>query len=109
MAASLKRSSPRVAPRSVMRAMATAPSDGSGSSYRAHVRAGIRGFLETLAAYPESAQTVLVEIIGAGPRAAERRDAILDLFADGLLRDNARMAAAGHGLWIRGMRHHCEE
>ena len=38
------------------------------------------------------AQTLLVEIIGAGPRAAERRDAILDLFADGLMRDNARMA-----------------
>jgi hypothetical protein len=35
---------------------------------------------------------VLVEIIGAGPRAAERRDAILDLFAEGLIRDNKRMA-----------------
>jgi AcrR family transcriptional regulator len=85
-----------VAATEVMRAMATAPSDGFGSSYRAHVRAGIRGFLETLAAYPESAQTVLVEIIGAGPRAVERRDAILNAFAQALHRDNARVAPA-HG------------
>jgi hypothetical protein len=46
----------------------------------------------TLAAYPESAQTLLVEIIGAGPRAMARRDAILEEFADALLRDNARAA-----------------
>jgi hypothetical protein len=30
--------------------------------------------------------------IGAGPRAAARRDAILHAFADGLHRDNARTA-----------------
>ena len=41
-----------------------------------------------------SAQTLLVEIIGAGPRAAARRDAILQAFADGLHRDNARTAPA---------------
>ena len=41
-------------------------------------RAGVRAFLQTLADYPESAQTLLVEIIGAGPRAAARRDAILE-------------------------------
>jgi AcrR family transcriptional regulator len=80
-----------VAATEVMRAMATAPSD-DGRSYRAHVRAGLRGFLETLAAYPESAQTLLVEIIGAGPRAVERRDAILSAFAEALYRDNLRVA-----------------
>src|ERR671937_107896 len=56
------------------------------------IRANVVSFLEVLTQYPESAQTLLVEIIGAGPRAAERRDAILDAFAEGLMRDNARMA-----------------
>jgi AcrR family transcriptional regulator len=78
----------------VMRAMAAA-SDGEGySSYEERVSAGVRAFLQTLAVYPESAQTLLVEIIGAGPRAAARRDAILDAFADALFRDNHRAAPA---------------
>jgi hypothetical protein len=33
-----------------------------------------------------------VQIIGAGPRAAARRDAILDAFAESLYRDNQRAA-----------------
>jgi AcrR family transcriptional regulator len=76
----------------VMRQMAAAESRAELDSYEEHVAAGIRAFLATLAEYPDSAQTVLVEIIGAGPRAAERRDAILQAFADGLYRDNARNA-----------------
>jgi len=36
----------------------------------------VHAFLETLATYRTSAQTLLVQIIGAGPRAAARRDAI---------------------------------
>src|SRR4051794_35002946 len=75
----------------VMRAMAGAALDDSGS-YEDRVRANVASFLEILTQYPDSAQTLLVEIIGAGPRAAERRDAILDLFAEGLMRDNARMS-----------------
>jgi AcrR family transcriptional regulator len=75
----------------VMRGMAGAAAD-DGGSYEDRIRANVGSFLEILTQYPDSAQTVLVEIIGAGPRAAERRDAILDLFAEGLLRDNARMA-----------------
>jgi AcrR family transcriptional regulator len=76
----------------VMRAMAQA-SDAEGfATYEERVAAGIRAFLQTLAAYPESAQTLLVEIIGAGPRAMARRDAILEAFAGALLRDNAREA-----------------
>ena len=75
----------------VMRGMAGAVTE-DGASYEARIRANVGSFLEILTQYPDSAQTVLVEIIGAGPRAAERRDAILDLFAEGLLRDNARMA-----------------
>ena len=61
-------------------------------SYEERIRANVGSFLEILTQYPNTAQTLLVEVIGAGPRAAERRDAILDLFAEGLMRDNARMA-----------------
>lgn len=45
------------------------------------MRAGGRAFLDWLAEHPERAQTLLVEIIGAGPRAVERRDAALEGFA----------------------------
>ena len=85
----------------VMRAMAQA-SDAEGfATYEERVAAGIRAFLATLAAYPESTQTLLVEIIGAGPRAMARRDAILEGFAEALLRDNARAAPAyGAGTFV---------
>src|SRR5512141_1874511 len=60
--------------------------------YEQRVEAGVHALLETLATYRTSAQTLLVQIIGAGPRAAARRDAILDAFADSLYRDNQRAA-----------------
>src|SRR3954447_11000136 len=49
------------------------------SSYEERVRGGIHAFLKSPAPSPASAQPLLVEITGAGPRAAGRRDAILDL------------------------------
>jgi AcrR family transcriptional regulator len=76
----------------VGREMATAESVGPFAGYEERVHAYVRAFLRTLAAYPDSAQTLLVEIIGAGPRAMERRDAIMESFADSLYRDNARNA-----------------
>src|SRR4051794_30267723 len=45
------------------------------------VRAGLRAFVGAIAEYPAASQTLFVEIIGAGPRAMERRDAIIDAFA----------------------------
>ncbi|MBA2517891.1 MAG: TetR/AcrR family transcriptional regulator, partial [Solirubrobacterales bacterium] len=48
----------------------------------ARYRAAITAFLHALAAFPDQAQTLLVEIIGAGPRAMERRDVVLAAFAD---------------------------
>jgi AcrR family transcriptional regulator len=75
----------------VTRALVNTPVDET-ASYEERVRGAIHAFLEILAEYPNESRTLLVEIIGAGPRAAERRDAILDLFADGLLRDNARIS-----------------
>ena len=75
-------------------AMAAAGQERAYGSYDEHVAAGVRAFLDTLADHRNSAQTLLVEIIGAGPRAAARRDAILEAFADGLHRDNARTRRA---------------
>ncbi|HUO70159.1 MAG TPA: TetR/AcrR family transcriptional regulator [Solirubrobacteraceae bacterium] len=68
---------------------------GSGDATE-RMRAGTRAFLTTLSEHPEFAQTLLVEIIGAGPRAAQRRDQILQEFADILDAENA--AAARRGL-----------
>jgi AcrR family transcriptional regulator len=75
----------------VMRQMALA-SEQETATYPEHLANGTRAFLQTLAEWPDAAQTLLVEIIGAGPRATERRDAILDAFADAIYRDNERIA-----------------
>jgi AcrR family transcriptional regulator len=75
----------------VMRQMALA-SEQETATYPEHLANGTRAFLQTLAEWPDAAQTLLVEIIGAGPRATERRDAILDAFADAIFRDNERIA-----------------
>ena len=58
-------------------------------------RAAIRAFLEALAAFPDEAQTLLVEIIGAGPRAMERRDGALAEYASYIDDVNRADAAAG--------------
>jgi hypothetical protein len=63
------------------------------------MQAATRAYLSALAEYPEFAQTLLVEIIGAGPAIAQRRDQALQWFADGLDRENA--AAARRGLIAR--------
>jgi hypothetical protein len=60
------------------------------------MKAGTRAFLTALSEHPEFAQTLLVEIIGAGPQAALQRDAILQTFAEVLNAENA--AAARRGL-----------
>ena len=77
----------------VMRQMALA-SEQHTETYPEHLANGTRAFLRTLADWPDAAQTLLVEIIGAGPRATERRDAILDAFAEAIYRDNERTAPA---------------
>ena len=45
------------------------------------VLGGVRAFLAAIEAYPDYARTLLVEIIGAGPKATARRDAVLEDFA----------------------------
>ena len=77
--------------RAVLGAMAEATAS-AGDDPRERMRAGIRAFLQQLASHRNESQTLLVEIIGAGPRATERRDAILQTFADALY-DEADHAA----------------
>jgi AcrR family transcriptional regulator len=65
----------------VLEAMRRTGDDYAGSGAAGRVRAVIHTFLEVLAAFPDEAQTLLVEIIGAGPRAMERRDRVLAEYA----------------------------
>jgi AcrR family transcriptional regulator len=56
------------------------------------VGAAIRASLEVLATFPDEAQTLLVEVIGAGPRAMERRDralALVERYLDDFNREDA--------------------
>ena len=78
----------------VMRTMALA-ADAAGTDAPTRWQAGTRAFLEMLAEHPEWAQTLLVEILGAGERGAERRDRILAAFAHVLDAENERAARAG--------------
>jgi AcrR family transcriptional regulator len=61
-------------------------------SYEEWIARSLSAFLGILAAHPDAAQTLLVEIIGAGPQAVARRDSIMDHFSALLVRDNARTA-----------------
>jgi len=80
------------ASREVLHRMNEAAGGEEPETYEERVRQGTHAFLETLAEHPEAAQTLLVEIIGAGPRAVERRDAILEGFAKWIYDDNAKQA-----------------
>jgi AcrR family transcriptional regulator len=68
---------------------------GAGHDARQRMRAGTQAFLAVLAQHPEYAQTLLVEIIGAGPEIARRRDEILAGFAGVLDAENAEAARRG--------------
>jgi AcrR family transcriptional regulator len=80
--------------RTVLTAMAEA-TGGAGADPSDRMRAGIGAFLEQLASHGDESQTLLVEIIGAGPRATERRDAILQGFADALYEEAEHAARLG--------------
>ena len=71
-----------------------AAGDAAGPDPADRLRARIRAFLELLARYPKEAQTLLVEVIGAGPRGAARRDAIVEGFAEAIGPGDARPAMA---------------
>lgn len=65
------------------------------SDARERMKAGTRAFLTALSEHPEFAQTLLVEIIGAGPPAAQQRDRVLQAFADVIDAENAAAARRG--------------
>ncbi|MEA2160254.1 MAG: hypothetical protein QOD66_2634 [Solirubrobacteraceae bacterium] len=76
----------------VGRAMVEAVRELGAAEPAQRIKAATRAFLTALADHPEYAQTLLVEIIGAGPNAAHRRDEIMQRFADQLDADNAAAA-----------------
>ena len=58
-------------------------------------RRSVRALLDVMAEHPDYAQTLLVEIIGAGPRAMERRDRFVTGLASYILQRNGEDAEAG--------------
>src|SRR5256885_4133688 len=83
-----------VAATEVLRAMAEGTAAG-GDDPLQRLRGGVRAFLEILAEHPNESQTLLVEIIGAGPRPAQRRDEVFARFAAAIDAENAAAAQAG--------------
>jgi AcrR family transcriptional regulator len=81
--------------RVIAEAMARAARRAGSRDAAQRMKAATRAFLTALTEHPEFAQTLLVEIIGAGPRAANRRDQILQQFADVLDAENAIAAERG--------------
>ena len=78
----------------VLSAMAGAAGT-AGTDPRARLRAGIRAFLDMLATHPDESQTLLVEVIGAGERGADRRDNVMSAFAGAVDAENAAAARRG--------------
>jgi AcrR family transcriptional regulator len=66
----------------VAEAMADAARSAGTNDAIARLHAGVRAYLEAIASYPEFANTLLVEIIGAGPKAIAKRDQSMQAFAD---------------------------
>jgi AcrR family transcriptional regulator len=79
----------------IQEAMAQAARNAPTGDAQERMKAGTRAFLTSLSEHPEFAQTVLVEIIGAGPRAAQYRDQLIQAFADVLDAENAAGARRG--------------
>ena len=77
-----------------LQAMAQATA-AAGDDPRERMRAGARAFLDMLAEHPNESQTLLVEVIGAGERGADRRDNIFAAFAQAIDAENAAAARRG--------------
>jgi AcrR family transcriptional regulator len=78
----------------VLDAMREAARD-TATDAQTRVRTTLGAFLGTLAHFPNESQTLLVEIVGAGPRAMERRDRALEAVAQYLEELNAEDAERG--------------
>jgi AcrR family transcriptional regulator len=55
---------------------------GAGDDLVAAAEAGTRAYLDMLATNPAFARTFLIEVLGAGPRALDRRAAVHERFAE---------------------------
>jgi AcrR family transcriptional regulator len=88
-----------VAVERIRTAMAEASEDAGQRDAKERMKAATRAYLTSVAEHPESAQTLMVEIIGAGPRAARKRDQVIERFAATL--DAANADAASRGLIAR--------
>jgi AcrR family transcriptional regulator len=78
------------------RAAVAAAATTAEQQFEARVHARVRRFLEGLAAFPEMARVVLVDVIGVGPVGAAKRDEMLQAFADFLVSEN-QAAHEGYG------------
>lgn len=78
----------------VMEAMVAAAT-AAGRDPQERMRAGVHAVLRAMGEHRDAARTFLVEIVGAGPRAIARRDAIVAAFADVLDAENAEAARRG--------------
>jgi AcrR family transcriptional regulator len=67
----------------------------AGDDAGQRMKAATHAFLRSVAEHPAFAQTLLIEIIGAGPEAALRRDQIMQGFAGLLDAENATAAQRG--------------
>jgi len=62
--------------------------------FEAKVHARVHAFLAGLAAFPQMARVVLVDVIGVGPIGAAKREEMLSTFADFLVDENLRAHAS---------------
>src|SRR4051795_734146 len=67
-----------------------AAASSAEDNFEAKVHARVRAFLAGLAAFPEMARVVLVDVIGVGPVGAAKREEMLSVFADFLVEENQR-------------------
>jgi AcrR family transcriptional regulator len=72
---------------------AIAEAEAAADGPLAGARAGTEVYLQLLADNPAFARTFLIEVLGAGPAALERRDAVHQRFADRLAEGHAAIAA----------------
>jgi AcrR family transcriptional regulator len=75
-----------------------AAAGGGGSGLLARARAGTEVYLQLLADNPAFARTFLIEVLGAGPAALARRDAVHQRFAQRLADGFAAISEAAGGL-----------
>jgi AcrR family transcriptional regulator len=68
-------------------AAAVTPAD---DDFEARVHARVHAFLNGIARFPEMARVVMLDVVGAGPAGADRREEMLQAFGDFLLEENRR-------------------